>query len=164
MLISGDIQLVHPSNLCFEDDLSLQHATFFPPITFDIIPQFSSSYTNVCTKISSISLSVTLLAGEGRIYLLFSFFFFVFFLVLVKVIAMSKSEMFTVASHSKCFGNKLHITTSLSCSSIKTLAVVTLYHTDFCWSSLSAASPFKSKCRGCFFFFLTSEDFNLNFK
>lgn len=50
-------------NLCFKDDLSPQRATFFPPITSDNNPQLSSSYTDVCTKICSISLSVTLLAG-----------------------------------------------------------------------------------------------------
>lgn len=65
--------------LCFEDDLSPQRATFFPPITSDNIPHLSSSYTDVCTKICNISLSVMLLAGEAGCTL-FLFFMVCFFL------------------------------------------------------------------------------------
>lgn len=100
--------------MCFEDDLSPQHATFVLPITSDNIPQLSSSYTDVCTKICS--LSVMLPARLAGFTL-----FMVRFYVLVKVIAISKFKIFTVASHSLCLGNKLAITISLSCSSNKKL-------------------------------------------
>lgn len=60
---------------------------------------------------------------RGRIYTCYGMFcFFVFlFLVSVQVIAVSKSKIFTVASHSLCLANKLAITISLSCSSNKKL-------------------------------------------
>lgn len=97
--------------MCFEDDLCPHHATFVPPIRSDDTPHLSSSYTDVCTKICS--LIVMLPAGFTL--------FMVRFYILVKVIAISKSKIFTVASHSLCLGNKLAITISLSCSSNKKL-------------------------------------------
>lgn len=57
--------------------MSLQHATFFPPITSDNISHLSSSYTDVCTKICG--LSVMLLAGEAGFTLVMVCFVFLFF-------------------------------------------------------------------------------------
>ena len=82
-------------NLCFEDYLGPQHATFFPSITFDNNPVIFIIHR--CLYKNMQYQSQCNVAGRvGRIYTFCFGFFYDNLLVLVKVIAISKSKIFTV--------------------------------------------------------------------